>query len=335
MHLHRGIPAALVAGALAFVMPSPVAMQAQAPAAAGPVYTPPPSSYVPPRTAWGDPDLQGMWDYQSRIPMQRPAQFAGKPVLTPEELEEWIRANPPGFQGYEEWWANRNFITDYRTSLIVDPPDGRIPALTPEATKRMADARAARTAPGRVQYESWEDFGPVSRCIALNTPGGPQQYNSGVLWMQTPGWVVMFRERLDTRLIPLDGRPHLDDKLRQWGGDSRGYWEGNTLVVETKNFAHRQTGGGVGSTVPQGISFGNIQTIERFVPISPTTMHYYATFTDATTWTRPWTFMLPWERDDDYQLLEYACHEANLSIENALRGERYLELEAAKKASEK
>lgn len=335
MRFRRLISAGALIILIAAVSPAVVPVAGQAPTAAAATYTPPPSTYVPPRTPWGDPDLQGVWDYQSRIRMERPAKFAGKAVMTDAELDQWIKDNPPGFQGYNEWWANRNFIKDYRTSLIMDPPDGRMPPLTPEAEKKLAAERAARRAPGRVEYESWEDFGSVTRCIAVHTPNGPQQYNSGTVFMQTPGWVLIVRERLDTRIIPLDGRPHVDDQVRQWNGDSRGHWEGNTLVVETGNYTGKQTGGGVGSTVPAGISFQNIRTIERFVPVNPTTIHYYATFIDPTTWTRPWTFMLPWERDDNYQLLEYACHEANLSIANALRGERYLEQRAAEEAAKK
>jgi hypothetical protein len=140
----------------------------------------------------------------------------------------------------------------------------------------------------------------------------------------------MFRERLDTRIIPLDGRPHVDRNIRQWNGDSRGHWEGNTLVVETTNFTDKQiVAGGAGSTIPTGIPFGNIHLIERFTPVSAKRIHYYATITDPTTWTRPWTFMLPWERDDTYTVYEFACHEANISIGNALRGERLLEQKAA------
>jgi hypothetical protein len=143
----------------------------------------------------------------------------------------------------------------------------------------------------------------------------------------------MFRDRLDTRIIPLDGRPHVDSNIRQWNGDSRGRFEGSTLVVETIHFTDKQIGGGVGSTVPAGVPFGNIKVTERFVPVSPTRMHYYATVEDPTTWTRPWTFMLPWERDDTYTIFEYACHEANISIENALKGTRYQERLAAEAAT--
>jgi hypothetical protein len=321
----------------------------------GPTWTPPKSTYSPPRTPWGDPDLQGVWDYQSRIPMQRPAQLRGKPTLTDAELAEWAKSNTPNQDpcgvgtratedctpeallevgAYNEFWNNRNIVKDNRTSLIEDPPDGRFPPMTPEAQKRQATIQAARSGGDRARYDSWEDFPSVTRCIAEHTPNGPQGYNSGTLITQSPGWIVMFRERLDTRIIPLDKRPHVDQHIRQWNGDSRGWWEGSTLVVETTNFTDKQIiGGGAGSTIPMGIPFGKIHLVERWVPVSATRMHYYATITDRTTWTKPWTFMLPWERDDSYTLLEFACHEANISIGNSLRGERLLEKKALEEAA--
>ena len=327
----------------------------QAPTAGGPTWTPPKATYSPPRTPWGDPDLQGVWDYQSRLPMQRPAQLAGKATLTDAELAAWAKSNtqsadPCGVGtrekeectpeellqvgAYNEFWNNRNVVKDNRTSLIEDPPDGRLPSMTPEAQKRQAAIQKARSGGDRARYDSWEDFPTVTRCIAEHTPNGPQGYNSGTLITQSPGWIVMFRERLDTRIIPLDKRPHVDQHIRQWNGDSRGWFEGATLVVETTNFVDKQIiGGGAGSTVPMGVPFGNIHLVERWVPVSATRMHYYATITDRTTWTRPWTFMLPWQRDDTYQLYEFACHEANISIGNALRGERLLEQKAAETAA--
>ena len=347
------------AGALAIVIaavsPAVVFFAGQSQTSGTAAWIPPRAAYNPPRTPWGDPDLQGVWDYQSRVPMQRPAQFKGKATLTEAELAEWAKNGAPnqdscgvGTRGdaectpdeladvgaYNEFWNNRNFLADNRTSLIVDPPDGRFPPMTPEAQKRQAAIQQALNAGGRPRYDSWEDFPTVTRCIATHTPNGPQMYNSGTLITQSPGWIVIFRERLDTRIIPLDKRPHIDRHIRQWNGDSRGWWEGNTLVVETTNFTDKQVvGGGAGSTIPSGIPFGNIHLIERWVPVSASRMHYYATITDETTWTRPWTFMLPWEKDDTYTVYEFACHEANISIGNSLRGERFLEQKAAEAAA--
>jgi hypothetical protein len=312
-------------------------------------WPPPPSTYTPSRTPWGDPDIQGTYDFLSRIPFERPDEYQGKPVLTDKEWEEWLKANPPNMQGYNDFWNNRNFVRDRRTSLVVDPPNGRIPPRTAQAEKKLDAFDAAMRAPGRGKYDSWEDFRSVSRCIAVHTPQGPMDYNSAVLIMQSPGWVVMVRERLDTRIIPLDGRAHLEDNIREWNGDSRGHWEGNTLVVDTTNFTDKQMGNGgrkpviepgasAGAPfVPNGITFGNFHLIERFVPVGANRIHYYATIEDPTTWTKPWTYMLPWEKDDNYQMLEYGCLEGDISIEGSLRGERLIEAkekaaaEAAKK----
>jgi len=312
-------------------------------------WPPPPPSYTPPKTPWGDPEIQGTYDFLSRIPFERPDQYKGKAVFTDKEWDEWEKANPGNMQGYNDFWNNRDYIRDRRTSLVIDPPDGRIPPRTAEAEKKLDAYAAAMRAPGRGKYESWEDFRSISRCIAVNTPQGPMDYNSAVIIMQSPGWVVMVRERVDTRVIPMDGRPHLEDNMREWNGDSRGHWEGNTLVVDTTNYTPKQLGSGSrkpetepgasagANFVPNGISFGNFHLIEHFVPISPTRIHYYATLEDPTTWTKPWTFMLPWEKQDKYQMLEYGCLEGEISIGNALRGERMIEAkekaaaEAAKK----
>ena len=157
-------------------------------------------------------------------------------------------------------------------------------------------------------------------------------YNSASYIMQSPGWVLIVRERLDTRLIPLDGRPHIGQNIRHWNGDPIGHWEGSTLVVDSTNFTDKQRGGGgSGASVPLGIPFGNFHLTEHFVPVSHNRIEYYATIDDPTTWTRPWTFNLPWERDDDYRIFEYACHEGNLALANSLRGERVQEAEAARK----
>ena len=273
--------------------------------------------------------------------MERPEEYEGKPVLTDEEWAEWLEANPPSMQGYNDFWNNRDFVRDRRTSLVVDPPNGRIPPLTPEAISRFEAHEASRNAPGRGRYDSWLDFHSVNRCIAAHSPQGPMDYNSGTLLMQSPGWVVLVRERLDTRVIPVDGRPHLDPDVRQWNGDSRGRWEGNTLVVETRNFTDKQMGrgslrprtqAGASSTpnfIPRGITFGSFTLTERFVPVGPNRIHYYATLEDPTTWTEPWTFMLPWVKDDDYLMLEYACVEGDISVGAALLGERVIEAKEA------
>jgi hypothetical protein len=340
----------LCAAALAAVCAwmSPSVLDAQAPK--------PGSTYTPPRTPWGDPDIQGVYDYQSMIPMERPTELAGKKTFSDSELVEWARTHTPNQDvcgigtranevctdaqrnsvgAYNEFWDNRNIVHDNRTSLIEDPPDGKFPPMTAEGQRIQSTAvgpeAGLRAFANTAYYNTWADFNSVSRCIAEQTPNGPQMYNSGTYVMQTPGWVLIVRERLDTRIIPLDGRAHVGDKVRQWNGDSRGRWEGNTLVVETTNFTNKQDKRGVGSTVPGGVPFGNIKLTERFVPVSANRIHYYATIDDPNTWTKPWTFMLPWEKDPTYTIYEYACHEANISVGNALRGERLKEAEAAAK----
>jgi len=325
--------------------------QAPAPAAAAATasnYTIPKSTYVAPKTPWGDPDIQGVYDYQSMIPMQRPAELAGKTTFTDAELAEWAKTHTPNQDScgvgtrahetcteaqknsvgaYNEFWDNRNIVKDNRTSLIEYPADGRFPPMTPEAQKIRQElaggTRVGPEGPERDTYRSWEEFPTVTRCISEQTPNGVQMYNSGTYIMQSPGFVLIVRERLDTRIIPLDGRPHIGDNIHQWQGDSRGHWEGSTLVVDTTNFTSKQARGGVGSTVPNGVPMGNIHLVEHFVPISAKRLHYYATIEDPKTWTSSWTFMLPWEKDASYQIYEYACHEGNISVGNALRGERF------------
>jgi hypothetical protein len=349
---YRGfVSAAALTVALASLLLAVPPLVAQGRSQAAAAFTPPKSTYSPPKTAWGDPDISGTYDFQTIVRMQRPPEFADKKTLTESELKEYAKSYTPNEDAcgtgsragevcsaeedaqvgdYNDFWDNRKFVKDFRTSLIVDPDNGRIPPMTPEAQKRQAEWQAARRARGPL--DSWFDFSTVTRCIAEQTPNGPQMYNSGTLIMQSPGWVMLIRERLDTRFIPLDKRAHVDDKVRLWHGDSRGHWEGNTLVVDTTNFTDKQEMGGVGSTIPAGIPLGNLHLVERFVPQGPNVIHYYATIDDPKTWTRPWTFMLPWQKDPDYTIYEYACHEGDLSIENALRGERMLEAQRAQAA---
>ena len=343
------IPAAALAATFAPVSPALAPVAAQATKAA--TYTPPKSTFAPPRAPWGDPDLQGTYDFQNIIPMQRPAELAGKKTLTEAEWIEYAKKHGPNQDAcgtgaragekcspdedadvgaYNDFWDNRNFVKDYRTSLIEDPEDGRFPPMTPAAQKRLTEWQAAGRARGPL--DSWEDFSAVTRCIAEQTPNGPQQYNGATLIVQSPGMVILIRERLDTRFIPIDARPHIDDRIRLWHGDSRGHWEGNTLVVDTTNFTDKQLMGGPGATIPIGIPFGHFHLIERFVPVSAGRINYYATIEDPTTWTRPWTFMIPWQKDNDYTIYEYACHEGDISIENALRGERMQEQKRAEAA---
>jgi hypothetical protein len=320
----------------------------------------PASTYTPPKTPWGDPDLQGVWDNHTVVPMQRPANLAGKRTFTDAELvarEKARTSNDPlcnqnddrcasatvaaldVLPTYNGFWTPQDFVYDNRTALIEDPADGRLPPMTPEAIaiQREHVRLHPPTDPNStdaVEIRHWTDYDLAERCIAAQVPTSTMGYNSAQYLMQSPGWVMLAHERLNTRIIPLDGRPHLGGTMGGWMGDSRGRWEGNTLVVETTSYTNKQSGGSVGASVPEGIPFGNFHVVERFVPVARNRIHYYVTITDAKTWTRPWTFMQPWEKDrvlryednlgavttEPYQMYEYACHEGNNTMGNSMRG---------------
>ena len=273
-------------------------------------------------TPWGDPDLQGMWTNTTTTPFERPKELEGKQVLTPEELavrdkqragevsfDRTPAAGNPGL--YNEFWVERGKHGN-RTSLVVDPPDGRVPPLTPEAQKR-ADARAQY----RRQHpaDSWEDLTGFTRCISRGLPGGmtPGFYNHNYHILQTPGYVVMVVEMIhEVRVIPLDGRPHLGQNVRQWFGDSRGRWEGNTLVIETTNFSPK---------TEYRESRENLHLIERLTRVDANNIDYAFTVDDPTTWTKPWTASIPMTTLNG-QLFEYACHEGNYALPGILAGAR-------------
>jgi hypothetical protein len=298
-------------------------------------------TWMPPRTPWGEPDLQGVWDYRTITPMQRPEKFAGRAFLTAAEAVELEqqgaqddvdrppRTGDPGT--YNQVWMDRGtqVVGNRRTSLIVDPPDGRIPALAPEAKKRQTDLAEARRGVGDDEPRpgAWlEDISVSVRCIVGFTSGPPMypaSYNNNVQLIQSPGYVVIHNEMgPSVRIVPLDGRPRLESHLRPWLGDSRGRWEGNTLVVDTTNFlretAFGRYAGGVGRF---GGSGPNIHLVERFTRVDAETLLYEATVEDATTWVRPWTYAIPM-RASDGLIYEYACHEGNRGLENILAGAR-------------
>jgi hypothetical protein len=296
--------------------------------------------WTAPRTAWGDPDLQGIWTFNSLTPLERPAALAGKVFLTEEEaaalekraadnrfVDSAPRQGDPGT--YNRFWTGENsrIVPTRRTSLIVDPPDGRLPPLTPEAQRlRVGQNRLARLDTGPA--DSWLDRDSYERCIAREIPrtGGN---NPGAQILQTPGYVTIFYEAMhDTRIIPLDGRPHVGQDIRLWNGDSIGHWDGATLVVDTTNFTDKQTFFGA----PQG----RMHLVERFTRVDKDTINYEVTVDNPTTWTRPWTFLLPWQNDPEYQeLFEYACHEGNYnSMSDILSGARAQE-KAAEDAATK
>jgi hypothetical protein len=285
-----------------------------------------------PRTPWGHPDLEGTWTNATTTPLERPANMAGKDRITDEERRQIdTRAaqnadRPPraGDTGaYNSFWMDNGGALN-QTSLIVDPPDGRLPALTPQAKKREEALEASRKAPAG----TWEDLNLFERCITRGMPGAmmPGFYNHNYQILQTPTYVALQVEMTGVRIIPLDGRPHVSPVIRQWSGDSRGRWEGDTLVVETTNLTDRVHERRRSNTVFGGS--GEMTLVERFTRTGPDTIDYRFTVTDAATFTRPWTASIPM-RTIEGPIFEYACHEGNHALPNILRGARLAEQEKA------
>ena len=330
---------------------TPAHVSGQTPAKAG---TMPPKTAVrktwsPPLTPYGKPDLQGVWVSKSATPLERPKELEGKQFLTQAEVAELKKRAErifkdgnsdfaSGDNAFLAAWANveqyknpnisvgsslemvdREF--DNRTSLILDPPDGKIPPLTPEGRQRAASWESRQhLAAGP------EDLSNPLRCISYGVPriggnfgAGPYSYYQ---IFQTPEYVVVEMEMIhEARIIPLDGRPHLPPKIRQWDGDSRGHWEGQTLVVDTTNFYSQSYFMG---------SAENLHMIEKFRRVGPDTLEYEITLEDPTTWTRPWTAMLRFKRTDE-KMYECACHEGNEQVMvGMLAGARAEEKAAAK-----
>jgi hypothetical protein len=337
----------IIVMAAAWLAPIPASGQASPPAAKA---TAGEKSWTPPRTADGKPDLQGVWDFRTITPMERPAALGTKAFFTDEEAaafekEENRRQNrdlidpeagglmypPGGVVPYNEFWYDRGDKTvgTRRTSLIVDPPNGRFPPLTPEGKNKM-DKRAhegRETQLGRPIADSWEDRPLQERCImGLNAgpPMHPGAYNNNFQLFQTPDYVVFLTEMVhDARVVPLDGRPHLG--VRQWKGDSRGHWEGDTLVVDTTNFKRETSFPGSGA---------NMHLTERFTRTDANTLLYEFTVDDPSTWTSPWTAAVPMARSAE-PIYEYACHEGNYAMASILAGARAADKKAAeKKAAE-
>ena len=345
------VATAVGAGLLA---PPAAGQAAEEQAAAGQAAT---AGWTPPRTPWGDPDLQGAYTNKTITPIERPAELAGQEFLTAEEAatleREVVERNQellnrpaqrtaattsvdvgvdgaPGF--YNNFWLDRGTASTGRTSIIVDPPDGRVPPLTPEAQRRE-DARAAARGM-RGPADTWTDMDLNDRCMlwSVGPPMFPTGYNNNYLFLQTPDHVVIHVEMIhDTRIIPLDGRPRLGPQVPQWLGEMRGRWEGDTLVVETTNLATTEEGSAFGND-PVRIRAANggagLRIVERFTRVADDTIRYQFTVEDPSRWTRPWSGELPM-RTADGPLFEYACHEGNYSIANVLSGERAREREAA------
>lgn len=304
------------------------------------------NTYVAPKTEFGHPDLRGVWNFSSDTPLQRPKEYGTKEFLTREELEA-LRARElerrerndgeavsSGVGGYNQVWVESMAQGEnLRTSLIIDPPDGRMPPLTEGAVVHSGGLgpdsegeRPVRFRVGGVGKDGPEDRGLSERCLmGFNSgpPFMPSMYNNNVQIFQSEGHAVLLTEMIhDARIIPLDGRPHLPEDLQQWSGDSRGYWDGDTLVVETRNFTDKTQSfrsAGIGS---------NLHLVERFTRVADDQVDYQFTINDPTTFTKPITVLVPMVPAD--QLFEYACHEGNHGMVNILGGARKEEADAAK-----
>jgi hypothetical protein len=273
-----------------------------------------------PRTPDGHPDLQGTWNNSTQTPLQRPAALGSKQVYTDAELatlrlRDHDNAPPDGDPGTynQAWWEEGGFLK--QTSLVVDPPNGRIPPLTAEGERR----RAAQRARGDDRADSPEERNLAERCITRGAPKLPGGYNNNFLIVQTPAYVTILQEMIhEARIIPLDGRPHAPASIRSYLGDSRGRWEGDTLVVETTNF--RSNVDETSYTCCGGAA-ENLSIVERFTLVDSDTIDYRYTVNDPTMFTRPWTVSLPMKRAPG-PIFEYACHEGNISMVGILRGAR-------------
>jgi hypothetical protein len=279
------------------------------------------------KTSWGDPDLQGVWTNHHGVPLERPGNLAAKTELTNEDvaaLEATAAANrdrkiPGNVGAYNSFWlesGERAFSK--QTSLVVDPPDGKLP-MKPDV-KAVLDARvAAKRSPTYVS-SSWEDRDTYERCLTRGMPGAmiPGFYNHNYQILQTPGYVVIYVEMIhDARIIPLDGRPRLSPRIGQWMGDSRGHWEGKTLVIETTNFNGKVQ-------ISQHLAFGlqpGGRLVERLTRTDADSIDYKFTVDDPATFTKPFTVVSPMQRLTD-KIYEYACHEGNVGMIGILSGAR-------------
>lgn len=298
------------------------------------------AKWTPPRTAWGDPDLQGWFSNLSEdgTPLERPAQFEGRKLedIKGEELaaikkgvqDRTIKTFQGPLHAPEHFWQDDlNLVKGSQAWLIVDPSDGKIPPLTQQAKEKQA-----RTGPRRANSRpaSWEDLTLYDRCITRGLPGSmmPAIYGNSYQIVQAPGVVAIRYEMVhETRLIPLDSRPHLPPGMRSYMGDPRGHWEGDTLVVETTNFRPE--------TAYRGANADTLKLVERFTRITPDKVKWAVTVEDPLTWTRPWTFAMPLTVDPSQPVLEYGCHEGNYGLANILSAARAADQKDAEEAAKK
>jgi hypothetical protein len=303
-------------------------------------------NWTQPKTPWGDPDLQGTWTSDDCIgtPLQRPANVGDKLYLTEEDLakrqdqlakqkqtdlQETVAENQRVGTGPPAHWGERARRPCKQTSLIVDPPNGRMPDLLPEAKTRPVPEGAGNNNP---KADSWEDFSWYIRCISRGVTGSifPVIYGNGQQIVQAPGYVTILQEMVhEARVIPTDGRPHESQNVRSYMGDPRGHWEGNTLVVETTNFLGNRTGIGLnGGGTPTSDA---LRLTERYTRVGPDEMRYEVTIDDPKTYVKPFKVAFPLTEEPGYQNFEYACHEGNYAMFDSLSGARAVEKAAAAK----
>ena len=315
-----GAAAIAVGGAASVAAQASASAEASAAARSDP-------SWRPPLTAWGHPDMQGIWttDDMRGIPQQRVPAFGTRQYLTDEEFAA-RGAQRDGARQTQDRGAVGTFRNEEGTrtfgytSMVIDPPDGRIPPVLPEARQRRMGGTF-----GVGPWNTMQDFSLYDRCITRGAVGsfGPAVYGNGARILQTPDTVVISYEMVhDTRIIPLDGRPQLGSGIRQYMGDSRGHFEGNTLVIESANFTDKTALGGVRHSA-------ELKLTERFTRIDPEMIDYEVRVEDPKTWEKPWTMRMTVTMQPDYQIYEYACHEGNMAVRHILAGERAYERAAA------
>jgi hypothetical protein len=303
-------------------------------------------TWTPAKTPWGDPDFEGTWTSDDCIgtPLNRPTDLGEKLYLTEEDLakrqdqlakqrendkKEFVAADQRVGTGPPNHWGERARRPCKQTSLVVDPPNGRLPDLLAEAKARRFGQSAGVENP---KADSWEDFDYYIRCISRGVTGSifPVIYGNGQQIVEAPGYVTILQEMVhEARVIPLDGRPHAGANIRSYMGDPRGHWEGGVLVVETTNFLGNRNGVNLnGGGTPTSDA---LKLVERYTPVGPNEMRYEVTIDDPKTFTRPFKVAFPLTKEPGYQNFEYACHEGNYAMFDSLSGARAKERETAKK----